>query len=147
MAARTPCSRRPCRGCRSAGLVRVGHRRSSGRCGVFAGEVKARTRSDPRLRELEEAIAQADEADRARLRTRWYGLYQSVYAKNLGQVADQFDGIHTVERAQQVGSIHRIITPARLRPYLIEAVERGVEKASPAMAAGASWRCSVALGA
>ena len=38
------------------------------------------------------------------------------------------DHIHSVERAREVGSIHRILPPHELRPYLIDAVERGMEK-------------------
>ncbi|MGO9912860.1 MAG: hypothetical protein ACLPQS_17095, partial [Acidimicrobiales bacterium] len=41
-------------------------------------------------------------------------------------VATEFDRVHSVERAQAVGSVHRIIPPAELRPYLVAAVERGI---------------------
>jgi hypothetical protein len=43
-------------------------------------------------------------------------------------VADEFDGVHTVERAREVGSLQRIIEPSELRPYLIDAVERGMAR-------------------
>ena len=46
----------------------------------------------------------------------------------LGEVAREFDGVHTVERALRIGSIDAIITPVRLRPHLIEAVERGMAR-------------------
>ncbi len=49
-------------------------------------------------------------------------------SEKLGEVAEEFDHIHSVQRAQQVGSVHHIIAPERLRPYLIEAVERGMTK-------------------
>ena len=48
--------------------------------------------------------------------------------EKLGEVAAEFDAIHTVERAEQVGSVHRIVPAARLRPYLVEAVERGMRR-------------------
>ena len=35
---------------------------------------------------------------------------------------------HLLPRAQRVGFVHHILPPERLRPYLIEAVERGMEK-------------------
>jgi len=41
-------------------------------------------------------------------------------------VADEFDAIHTVQRALAVGSIHRIIPAERLRPYIVDALERGM---------------------
>jgi hypothetical protein len=51
-----------------------------------------------------------------------------VHSEKLGQVADEYDGIHTVERARRVGSVHEIIPVDRLRPHLIEAVEKGIAK-------------------
>ncbi len=48
------------------------------------------------------------------------------------EAAAEIDQIHNVERARTVGSIHHVIAPERLRPYLIEAVERGMAAATPA---------------
>jgi len=42
-----------------------------------------------------------------------------------------------IERAVQVGSVERIITPTGLRPYLIDAVERGMRRTLEIGAAGA----------
>jgi len=33
-----------------------------------------------------------------------------------------------VRRAQEVGSVHHIVAADRLRPYLIDAVERGMRR-------------------
>jgi hypothetical protein len=52
-----------------------------------------------------------------------------VRSTKLGEVASEFDRVHTVERALRVGSIDAIIPAARLRPDLIEALERGMEQA------------------
>jgi len=41
-------------------------------------------------------------------------------------VAEEFDAIHSIHRAKAVGAVHHILPPQRLRPYLIEAVERGL---------------------
>jgi acetyl-CoA carboxylase carboxyltransferase component len=95
---------------------------------VFSSEVDRRTRADARLQHLEREIAAADEARRGRLRTRWHEVYDTVHSEKLGEVAEQFDATHSVHRAQRVGSLHHIVEPARLRPYLIEAVERGVQR-------------------
>jgi acetyl-CoA carboxylase carboxyltransferase component len=46
------------------------------------------------------------------------------------EAAAEIDQVHNVERARAVGSIHHIIAPERLRPYLIDAVERGMVKAT-----------------
>ena len=42
----------------------------------------------------------------------------------------QFDAAHSVERAVAMGSVRRIIAPGTLRPYLIDAVERGMQRAT-----------------
>jgi acetyl-CoA carboxylase carboxyltransferase component len=93
---------------------------------VFASEVDARARKDPRLQSLNEAIAHADNAEKSRLRTRWDELFKIVHSEKLGEVADEFDRVHSVQRALRVGALHQIIRPATLRPYLIRAVERAV---------------------
>ena len=36
--------------------------------------------------------------------------------------------IHNIERAREVGSVHAIIPAAELRPRLIDAVERGMDR-------------------
>jgi acetyl/propionyl-CoA carboxylase alpha subunit/acetyl-CoA carboxylase carboxyltransferase component len=95
---------------------------------VFAGEVDARTRRDPRVQELEQQVASAAGTEKVRLRAALEERYKAVHAEKLGEVADEFDKVHSVQRALQVGSLHHIVAPDRLRPYLIEAVERGIER-------------------
>jgi acetyl-CoA carboxylase carboxyltransferase component len=95
---------------------------------VFSSEVDRRTRSDPRLQAMEQKIAVADEADRGHLRSRWHEQYDIVYSEKLGELAEQFDRTHSVHRALQVGSLHQVITPEKLRPWLIEAVARGIRR-------------------
>ncbi len=96
---------------------------------VFSGEVEARTRTDPRLEALDAEIAAAEEPAKGRLRARRSELYKEVRAEKLGQIADEFDAIHSVDRALAVGSLDRILPSATLRPYLIDAVERGMAAA------------------
>jgi hypothetical protein len=36
--------------------------------------------------------------------------------------------VHSVERAKRVGSLDVILPPSNLRPYLIDAVERGIQR-------------------
>lgn len=43
-------------------------------------------------------------------------------------VASEFDQIHSIGRARDVGSVDAIISPAELRPYLVGAVERGRQR-------------------
>jgi acetyl-CoA carboxylase carboxyltransferase component/biotin carboxyl carrier protein len=103
---------------------------------VFAREVDARTRQDPRIAELDERIAAADDAERQQLRGDRDALWSDVRSEKLGGLAAEFDAIHSVERAVRVGSVDRIIPAAALRPHLIEAVERGIERTLEQFAAG-----------
>jgi len=93
---------------------------------VFAGEVEARARKDPRLQALTQALAQAQGAEKARLRGQWDGIFKTVHSEKLGEMASEFDRVHSVQRALDVGALHHIIPPTNLRPYLIDAVERGI---------------------
>jgi acetyl-CoA carboxylase carboxyltransferase component len=100
---------------------------------VFAGEVNKRTAADPRIADLEARIAEARqngaEEEAARLTNELATLRPGVRAEVLGQVADEFDAAHSVERAQRVGSVDVIVPATGLRPYLADAVRRGMEKA------------------
>ena len=76
---------------------------------VFTREVDQRTRADARY--------QAS-------RTMW----DDVRIEKLGEVAAEFDAIHSVARAQAVGSVHRTIAAADLRAELVAAIERGIAR-------------------
>ncbi|HLN76301.1 MAG TPA: carboxyl transferase domain-containing protein [Nocardioidaceae bacterium] len=93
---------------------------------VFAREVRARTESDPRVVELREAIAGAEGPEAGTLRAQLMRMTEEVRSEKLGQVADEFDAIHTIDRALRVGSVDRIIPAAELRPYIVDALERGM---------------------
>jgi len=95
---------------------------------VFARDVDARTAADPRVRALGAELAQATPAKRQALRPRLRELTLEVRGEKLGEVTDEFDRIHSIQRALRVGSVDRIIPAARLRPYLIDAVERGMRR-------------------
>jgi acetyl/propionyl-CoA carboxylase alpha subunit/acetyl-CoA carboxylase carboxyltransferase component len=95
---------------------------------VFAREVDARANTDPRVRALRERIEAAKGAEKTALRAEEAALYDGVRSEKLGEVADEFDAIHSVQRAEALGSVHRIIPAADLRPYLAGAVQRGIER-------------------
>jgi len=95
---------------------------------VFASEVEARARKDPRLQELTQAMDKAQGAEQGRLRAQWDELFKIVHSEKLGEMASQFDRVHSVQRARDVGALNHIIPPANLRPYLIYAIERGIAK-------------------
>ncbi|MEZ0284837.1 MAG: carboxyl transferase domain-containing protein, partial [Thermoleophilia bacterium] len=101
---------------------------------VFAGDVAARTEADERVAGLQARLADADDADRPRLRAELEDMRAAVRSEKLGQVAAEFDGIHSVQRALEVGSVHAIIPAADLRPRLIDALERGLRNGDGASA-------------
>ena len=102
---------------------------------VFAGEVNRRTRT---------RLSGSSSSKSWRPRPRepsvpasapvWPTCTAAVRSEKLGEVAAEFDEVHSVERALQVGSVSRIISAADLRPFLIEAVTRGMarEESRPA---------------
>ncbi|WP_028646763.1 carboxyl transferase domain-containing protein [Nocardiopsis sp. CNT312] len=90
---------------------------------VFAGEVKARTAADPRVRDLEARVAAAAGTERAALAAELDGVRSSVRAEKLGEVAAEFDGVHDIRRAVEVGSVDAVVSAAELRPRIIEAIE------------------------
>jgi acetyl-CoA carboxylase carboxyltransferase component len=99
---------------------------------VFAAEVNKRTAADPRVATLQAGIAEATasgaDGDASRLRAELASARGAVHAEKLGQLADEFDSLHSIERARSVGSVHTIVPAARLRPYLIDAVQRGMHR-------------------
>jgi len=101
---------------------------------VFAGEVDTRTRKDPRMEALSQAITLADGAEKNRLSAEWNELFQVVHSEKLGETAAEFDRIHSVHRALEVGALHNIVPPHQLRPYLIEAIARGIGREEAARA-------------
>jgi len=90
---------------------------------VFSGEVNARTGADLRVRDLEARAAAAAGADRAALTAELDELRASVRAEKLGEVASEFDRVHDIRRAVEVGSVDAVIRAAELRPRIIEAIE------------------------
>jgi acetyl-CoA carboxylase carboxyltransferase component len=94
---------------------------------VFSRDVDARTASDPRVTELEAALTQASGVERARLATELAELRTSVRAEKLGQVASEFDTVHSIHRAVSVGSVDAVIDAHDMRPRIIAAIEAGLK--------------------
>ncbi|MEU0484425.1 carboxyl transferase domain-containing protein [Streptosporangium sp. NPDC006013] len=90
---------------------------------VFSGDVNARTAADPRVRDLEARVTAASGADRAALTAELDEFRSSVRAEKLGEVAAEFDRVHNIQRAVEVGSVDAVIRAAELRPRIIEAIE------------------------
>ncbi|WP_280310318.1 carboxyl transferase domain-containing protein [Nocardia abscessus] len=90
---------------------------------VFSHEVNKRTAVDPRVRELETRAASASGTDRAALTAELDEIRSSVRTEKLGEVAAEFDRVHNIQRAVEVGSVDAIIRASELRPRIIEAIE------------------------
>ncbi|MFE5792045.1 carboxyl transferase domain-containing protein [Streptomyces sp. NPDC056503] len=93
---------------------------------VFSGEVRRRTVADPR-------VAGLDAGDPGRAE-----VAEAVRAEKLSEVAAEFDAIHTIQRAVEMGSVDRIIGAAQLRPAVIETIEAWKSDRSRAKAAKGS---------
>ncbi|GAA3560385.1 biotin carboxylase N-terminal domain-containing protein [Nonomuraea rosea] len=83
---------------------------------VFVREVGARTERDPRV------TAARESGPLSRL----VEITQEVRAEKLREVAAEFDRVHSIQRALDVGSVDRVIPAAGLRPYVIDALQRGL---------------------
>nr|CEL23004.1 Methylcrotonyl-CoA carboxylase biotin-containing subunit [Kibdelosporangium sp. MJ126-NF4]CTQ90144.1 Methylcrotonyl-CoA carboxylase biotin-containing subunit (EC 6.4.1.4) [Kibdelosporangium sp. MJ126-NF4] len=90
---------------------------------VFAGDVNARTVADQRVRDMEARVAAASGAARAALTAELDELRSSVRTEKLGEVATEFDRVHDIQRAVEVGSVDAVVRAAELRPRVIEAIE------------------------
>jgi len=99
---------------------------------VFTRDVLDATRSDPRIAEIDERIEATEGAERQRLRAERASLFETVRAEKMGELAAKFDSIHSIQRAVEVGSVSGIVAPETLRPYLVEAIERGMRKTAEA---------------
>lgn len=97
---------------------------------VFARDVDKRTGNDPRVLELAARVAEAPAATRVALAAELAELRSSVRAEKLTEVATEFDRVHSIQRAVEVGSVDAIISCAELRPQIIEAVEKGLARQS-----------------
>jgi len=95
---------------------------------VFAGEVNTRTANDPRVTELQAQVSAAGGADRAALSAQLAELQSAVRAEKVSEVAAEFDRVHSIQRAVDVGSVDAIISAAELRPRIIEAIEHGLKR-------------------
>ncbi|MBB4684332.1 ATP-binding protein [Amycolatopsis jiangsuensis] len=95
---------------------------------VFAGEVNTRTANDPRVTALQTLAGEAAGAERAARAAELAEVRAAVRAEKLGEVATEFDRVHSIERAVQVGSVDAIVSVAQLRPRIVEAIEHGLKR-------------------
>ncbi len=95
---------------------------------VFARDVAVRTEKDPRVREARARAGAATGPEAGRLRAEAAALAEAVRSEKLGEVADEFDSIHTIERALRTGAVDHIISAEQVRPWVVGALERGMAR-------------------
>lgn len=93
---------------------------------VFAAEVAKRAAADPRVAALEERIDAAEDGERGLLVVELAELRAQLRADKIAEVAAEFDGVHNIHRAVEVGSVDEVIAASDLRPKVIESIERGL---------------------
>ncbi|MER6971084.1 carboxyl transferase domain-containing protein [Nocardioides sp. NPDC000445] len=91
---------------------------------VFAAEVSKRAAADPRVAALEERIAHAEDGERGELVVELAELRAQLRADKIAEVAAEFDDVHDIHRAVEVGSVDEVIAASDLRPKVIDVIER-----------------------
>ena len=90
---------------------------------VFARDVDARTAADPRVADLQASLADLSGAERARVATELAATRTAVRSEMLGKVAAEFDAVHNIHRAVEVGSVDAVIAAEEIRPRIIASIE------------------------
>ena len=83
---------------------------------VFARDVRVRVLADDRVKECERDLRRAGTAA---AREALDAMIETVTLEKQAELAAEFDEIHNVERAREVGSLERIIEPDEMRETLI----------------------------
>ncbi|HTO70320.1 MAG TPA: carboxyl transferase domain-containing protein [Myxococcota bacterium] len=87
---------------------------------VFARDVRKRAQGDPRVAAARAAVeAATNAAVRVARRARLDEILADVMLQKQAEIAAEFDAVHSVERALDVGSIEAIVSPSLLRSSLI----------------------------
>jgi acetyl/propionyl-CoA carboxylase alpha subunit/acetyl-CoA carboxylase carboxyltransferase component len=87
---------------------------------VFPREVRKRAAMDERVVSLRNSLSKAPREIQPRLREELNELIAEATLNEQQILAAEFDQIHTVERAVEVGSLDAVIPAERLRPEIVE---------------------------
>ena len=90
---------------------------------IFPREVSKETYLDPRLTKCMNNLnaGKCTQHD-------YDELFRKIYNEKQRELGQLFDKTHSVERAKRVGSIDDIVTPEKIRSYLIRSIEKGMKK-------------------
>ncbi len=93
---------------------------------VFTREVRARAAAHPRVQQARIRRG-ASEAERNAFERTLAEVTLEVQA----ELAQEFDQIHSVDRALEVGSLEAIVDPKKTRPYLINLIREELDSQDP----------------
>lgn len=88
---------------------------------VFPKQVMKEAHTDQRVLDMQEKLNKGECSKKE-----YDTLYQKVYNEKQTELGQKFDGVHSVQRAREVGSIDDIIDPKNLRSYIINSVQDGM---------------------
>ena len=69
---------------------------------------------------MRDRLSQASVHEKVQLREQFDRLQNDITLEKRGEIAKEFDQIHSVERAIQVGSLDAVIKPRELRTRIIK---------------------------
>ncbi|MEM1010448.1 MAG: hypothetical protein AAGJ35_15755, partial [Myxococcota bacterium] len=84
--------------------------------------VRKRVEKDARVHALRQELLEAETHKKPRLREMLEELLAEITLEKQGEVAQEFDQVHSVQRAVEVGSLDKIIAPQNLRQEVIDAL-------------------------
>jgi len=89
---------------------------------IFTREVRARALANPEVSRLER---EARTLGTPAARERFDRMLRESMLEKQSEIAAEFDDIHTVERALEVGSLAEIVAPSEMRAFLVRELSTG----------------------
>ena len=90
---------------------------------VFPRKVSQLVQQDPRIQKLQQKLKTSSPGASANLREQLNKLESELLLEKRGEIAQQFDTIHSVDRAISVGSLDAVIKPQNLRSAIIKRLQ------------------------
>ena len=94
---------------------------------VFPRLVRKRTMARDDVKAAQAELENAAPEETLRKREQFEEVFKGAEAAVQAELAREFDSVHSVERAKEVGSLNAIINPAELRPFLCDRVRQAVD--------------------
>ena len=91
---------------------------------VFPRKVEQLVNADSRIVQLREDLSRASGEQAAKIAQQLKQKYEDITLEKRGIIAQEFDSIHNVERAIQVGSLDAVISTKELRPHIIHTIQQ-----------------------